>query len=258
MPSGLFEEAKALGSRLNEIGFERTRRALAALSLSLFISLYLAVALNAPNGLGPVFAGLAFCYGVAFCAVVAEWFWGRWFATGLGWSGIMLGVVALLQLGWTPIFAIYLGLHGLIVVALMGSKMAARYDMQEAWRTQYGMDDLGVARLRKTVTRAAASLPSLIVWALGPREGGMAFGVAVATLALAGLGLRGVVRMRSWGVLALGGAAVAAPVAIFGHTGLSFSVAGADHVLPLLVTALLAAAVVPFVRPVARFLSRRA
>jgi phosphate transport system permease protein len=31
------------------------------------------------------------------------------------------------------------------------------------------MDELGVARLRKTVTRASASLPSLILWALGPR-----------------------------------------------------------------------------------------
>jgi hypothetical protein len=257
MPSRFFEEAKALRTRLNEFGFERTRRALAALSLSLFISLYLAISLNAPNGLGPVFAGLAFCYGVAFCGVVAEWFWGRWFATGLGWSGIMLGMVALLQLGWTPIFAIYLGLHGLIVLALMGGKMAARYDLQEAWRTRYQMDDLGVARLRKTVTRAAASLPSLIVWALGPREGGMAFGAAVAALVLAGLGLRGVVRMRSWGILALGGAAVAAPLAIFGQTGPSFTVTGAEPVLPLLVTVLLVAAVVPFVRPVARFLSRR-
>ena len=114
----------ALGSRLNEIGFERTRRAIAALALSLFISLYLAVAMNAPNGLGGVFAGLAFCYAVAFCSVVAEWFWGRWFATGLGWSGIMLGAVALLQLGWTPIFVIYLGLHALIVVSLMASRVA--------------------------------------------------------------------------------------------------------------------------------------
>ena len=210
-----------------------------------------------PTVWAAVFAGLAFCYAVAFCAVVAEWFWGRWFATGLGWSGIMLGAVALLQLGWTPIFVIYLGMHALIVVALMGSKMAARYDMQEAWRTRYGMDDLGVARLRKTVTRAAASLPSLIVWALGPREGGMAFGAAAAALILAALGLRGVVRMRSWGILALAGAAVAAPFTLVGDFAFASSVTRVDVLLPLLVTGLLAAAVVPFARPVARFLAPR-
>jgi hypothetical protein len=252
MPSSLSDQAKAFTSRLNEIGFERTRRALAGLALSIFISLYLAVALNAPNGLGPAFAGLALCYAVAFCAVVAEWFWGRWFATGLGWSGIMLGVVALVQLGWTPIFGVYLGLHALVVVALMGNKMAARYDMQEAWRTHYQMDDLGVARLRKTVTRAAASLPSLIVWALGPREGaGMALVGAVAALGLASLGLRGVVRMRSWGILALGGAAVATA----SELGFGMSTNG---VLPALVTAVLAAAVLPFAAPIARYLTRRA
>jgi hypothetical protein len=257
MPSRLSSEVNALQARLNEIGFERTRRAIAALALSLFISLYLAVAMNAPNGLGGVFAGLAFCYAVAFCSVVAEWFWGRWFATGLGWSGIMLGAVALLQLGWTPIFVIYLGMHVVIVLALMGNKMAARYDMQEAWRTRYGMDDLGVARLRKTVTRAAASLPSLIVWALGPREGGMALSAAAVTLILAALGLRGVVRMRSWGILALGGAAVAAPFTLAGNFAFASSAGRLDLLVPLLVTGLLAAAVVPFVRPVARFLASR-
>jgi hypothetical protein len=255
MPSSLSGQAKALASRLNEIGFERTRRALAALALSIFISLYLAVALNAPNGLGPAFAGLSLCYAVAFCAVVAEWFWGRWFATGLGWSGIMLGVVALVQLGWTPIFGVYLGLHALVVVALMGTKMAARYDMQEAWRAQYQMDDLGVARLRKTVTRAAASLPSLIVWALGPREGaGMALVGAVAALALASLGLRGVVRMRSWGLLALAGATVVTA----GEMGLGFVASPSNGVLPALVTALLATAILPFARPIARYLASRA
>jgi len=141
----------------------------------------------------------------------------------------------------------------------MGTKMAARYDMQEAWRARYKMDDLGVARLRKTVTRAAASLPSLIVWALGPREGtgGVALVGAVAALALASLGLRGIVKMRSWGILALGGAAVAVPVAIGGEITFRLSTAPADAVLPILVTALLAAAVIPFVRPVARFLAQR-
>ena len=82
----------ALSARLSQIGFERTRRALAALALSVFISIYLLVSLNAPEGFARVFVALAFCYGVAFFAVVAEWFWGRWFATGLAWSGVMIAI----------------------------------------------------------------------------------------------------------------------------------------------------------------------
>src|SRR5262249_11612208 len=141
-----------------------------------------------------------------FVAVVAEWFWGRWFATGLAWSGIMIAVAVLVQLGWMPQFAFFGGMHLLIVVALMGKKMAARYDLQEAWRARYKVDEFGVARLQKTVTRAAASLPSLILWALAPREEGMAAIAALAALALGAAGLRGLIKMRSWGVLALGGA----------------------------------------------------
>ena len=47
--------------RLNTIGFERTRRALAGLCLSLFVALYLLVSLNAPDGFGPAFIALAAC-----------------------------------------------------------------------------------------------------------------------------------------------------------------------------------------------------
>ena len=97
--------------RLNDIGFERTRRALAGLGLSAFVTLYLLVALSAPEGLGPVLVALAACYAVAFVAVVAEWFWGRWFATGLAWSGVMVAIASLAIVGWVPVLAIMGGLH---------------------------------------------------------------------------------------------------------------------------------------------------
>jgi hypothetical protein len=264
LPPGL----SAVGERLNEIGFERTRRALAGLVLSLFVSLYLLIALNRPEGLTAAMLALAACYGVAFLGVVAEWFWGRWFASGLGWSGIMVAIASLVMLGWTPFLAIYGGLHAIVVVMLLGKKMAARYDLQEAWRARYNMDEFGVDRLRKTVTRAAASLPSLILWALGPKEGqGMVFALgALASLAMAGVGLRGLVRMRSWGVVALGGALAA--VAVFGHitaftAGLNATGAAEAESLfeltgPTLAFACLAAAVVPFAGPVRRFLRRAA
>lgn len=263
--------------RLNQVGFERTRRAIAALGLSLFLFFYLLVALNAPPGLGTALGALAACYGVAFMAVTAEWFWGRWFAMGLGWSGVMMAIVALTQLGWTPVLAIFGGIHGLVVLVLMGPKMAERFDLQPAWRERYGMDEFGVARLRKTVTRASASLPSVIFYLLAPKPDGQA--VFAASTFAAGLlalaGLVGVIRLRAWGLLAIAGSIVAFTAAgvvgyphfdfaAFVSNGASMSSPAvtwayrnvvAGPALPIL---LLSAALAPFARPAARFLKNRA
>jgi hypothetical protein len=254
----------ALADRLGEIGFERLRRAMAALALSLFVSLYLLVALNAPPGYGAAFVALAGCYLVAFLAVAAEWFWGRWFATGLGWSGLMVAIASLVMMGWMAPLAIYGLLHALIVVPLLGKKMAARYDLQEAWRQRYRMDELGVARLRKTVTRASASLPSLILWALGPKTE-VAFLGSLIAIGLTAAGLGGVVRLRSWGLVAL--TAAGALVVSFGHLGALATPASGDFaalrqlfalVGPTLAFLFLAAAIAPFVGPTLRFLRRPA
>jgi hypothetical protein len=245
-------ELSALSSKLGGLGFEGPRRAASALALSFFVVLYLFLSLNAPPGWGPAFGALSLCYLVAFFSVVAGWFWGRWFATGLGWSGLMVAGISLVMVGWAPALAIYGALHAMVVLPLAGKSMAAQYDLQESWRQRYRMDELGVARLRKTITRSAASLPSLILWALGPKEGqGMLF--SLAALGLTIVGLSGVVRLRTWGWLAVAGAAVAA----FGSDNLpglsAFELAG-----PRLATVLLAAAVAPFVVPAVRFLRARA
>jgi hypothetical protein len=254
----------SLRSRLSEIGFERTRRALAALGLSLFVSLYLLLAVLGGEDLARACLALALCYGVAFVGVVAEWFWARWFATGLAWSGLMIAGASLVMIGWSPVLAVFGGVHGLVVLALMGKKMAARYDLQDAWRERYKMDEFGVARLQKTVTRSAASLPSLIFWALGPREDGMALAAGVAAVLLAVAGLRGLVHLRTWGVVALG--AAAAVVAATGNvTAFAFtSTHGGFGAFPnamqfagsTLAFVLLAAAVLPFTGAIARFLRR--
>jgi hypothetical protein len=277
MPLQLPPVVAALSARLSQIGFERTRRALAGLALSVFVTIYLLVALQAPEGFTRVFLALALCYGVAFVAVVAEWFWGRWFASGLAWSGIMIAIAALYLVGWAPQLAIFGALHGVVVLALMGKKMAARYDMQEAWRERYKMDEFGVARLQKTVTRSAASLPSLIFWALAPKEEGLAALGALAVLALAAVGLRGLIRLRSWGVLAVAGAGVGAAASVIfnpapasvvgthayglmaGFVSGGVPLAGfASGGVPVLALVFLAAALVPFVGPVARYLRRSA
>src|SRR5216110_1888668 len=137
--------------RLDDFGFEKTRRSVAALSLSFFVTLYLMLSFNAPPGWWPALMALSACYLVAFIGVAAEWFWGRWFASGLGWSGLFVGIYSLFVVGWIPSLAIYAGLHGIVVTMLMGQKMAACYDLQEGWRARLGMDEYGVARLSKTV-----------------------------------------------------------------------------------------------------------
>ena len=253
--------------RLNDLGFERTRRAVAALVLSFFVTLFVFIAMGAPPELAPLFVGLALCYGVGFIGVVAEWFWARWYASGLCWSGVMVAIASLVMLGWTPALAYYGLAHAVVITLLAGKKMTERYDLQAAWRERYQMDDLGVARLRKTVTRAAASLPSLIVWALGPKEGQeMAFVGGVAALALAAVGLRGVIRLRSWGVFALGGAALVTAAlgqlcgAAAPHCHCLSEMRSYDNVLSVfaaLAFACLTVAVLPFVGPAMRFIRRR-
>jgi hypothetical protein len=264
---------KDLLGRLNNIGFERTRRAVAALALSLFVFLYLLVSVNPPSDEWRLaFLAMAACYGVAFMGVGAEWFWGRWFAAGLGWSGVMVGVASMVMIGWSPVFGIYAALHALVVLALAGKKMAERFDLQPAWRERYGMDEFGVARLRKTVTRASASLPSVILWALAPKEPGQGMLVTVA-FGSAGLlalgGLRAVIRRRSWGLFALAGAAALLIPWGFGAGALHLvSLAGEQagslwplmllSVRPALLGALLVAAVLPFAAPACRYLARSA
>jgi hypothetical protein len=263
MALNLSSGAEALSEKLGALGFERVRRALAALSLSFFAILYLFLAFNAPEGWGPAFGALSVCYLVAFFAVVAEWFWGRWFATGIGWSGLTVAMLSLVLVGWAPALIIYGLLHGLIVLPLAGKSMAVRYDLQEDWRKRYRMDELGVARLRKTITRSAASLPSLILWALGPKEPGQGMLLALATLALAAVGFRGLVRLRTWGWAAVGVSALVALVGgpLWATASATTAAAAAGFFAfagPDLATCFLLAAALPFALPAFRFLRARA
>lgn len=249
---------------LKDLGYEKPRAALALLALSFFATIYFLVALNAPPGWGPAFAGLSLCYLVAFLALASEWFWARWFATGLGWSGAMVGLFALVTIGWHPTLFFYGFVHALVIAALLGPKMAARYDLQPAWRERYGMDEFGVVKLRKAVTRAAAALPSLILWALGPKEGAAMAVAALLALTLCGLGLRGLVKARAWGALALTGAAGAAVIgamipSVFGGGLMIYGPRPLmDGVVLSWVGLLwLPLAVLPFVQPLARFLRVR-
>jgi hypothetical protein len=249
---------------IREMGFERTRVAVALLPQSLFTFLFLMNALLGPPVLQAAFFGLAACYLLSFLALASEWFWARWFASGLGYFGAMTGLFLMVQEEVpedAKIFmAIFGGLHALIVVMLMGKKMAARYELQPGWRERFGMDDYGVTRLGKAVTRASCALPGLLLWALGPRNGqGLMLGAAVV-MAVAGLG--GLLRLRTWGLMALGGAGAAvllapSPTAVMSGCSLSSHLMASAVTLPGLPTALALvffAAVLPFAGSALRYL----
>jgi hypothetical protein len=268
---GMTDDFGRLRERVREIGYTGERRALALLPLTLFGMLYLVLAANAEPGWGPALLGLSLCYLVAFFALASGWFWARWFASGLGWSGFMVGVMALVLFGWHPTLGIYAGLHGLVVAALLGPKMAALYELRPQWRERFSMDEFGVARLGKAVTRGASALPTLILWALAPREESFsAFGMtapletALLTLSLAFLflGLVGLVRLRGFAILGLGAAAavalvsagLAAPGALIGMTApfsgaLPYSWTSFFAPAPALAVIFLVGAFTPLIRP---------
>jgi hypothetical protein len=244
--------------KLDGIGLVGERRALAVLVFAFYFILYLLVALADQSGWRRAFGGLAATYGLAAFSLTAGWFWARWYASGIAWSGVMMGILVLVMAGVNGIFLFFLGTHLVCVLALMGQKMAEAYDLKPAWRDRYQLDEQGVIRVRRAVTRAAAALPSLVVWALAPRSD-----AATAAVTIVGaLGLIGLIRMRSFGPLLLGASAVgAALTALTCKTcGPTLHLAGTTMrptaALGLLAAVVLFAAFAPFVRPIARYLRR--
>jgi hypothetical protein len=176
----------------------------------------------------------------------------------MGWSGVMLAVFGVAMMGWHPILAVYGVLHLIVVVGLTGDALAAKYEKQAAWREKYKLGEPGAERVGRAVVRAGASLPSIVLWALAPREEpGSLLAVGAAVLAVAGL--TGVLRLRSWGALAMG---VAGAVAL-AQGGVLQTMSPAVHgwtapfALPVVMPGLLLLAFVPFARPIANYLLRK-
>ena len=266
---------------LSKLGLVGERKAVALLLLGFFTAVFgllaLLLSLQLPEW-WPCYAGLGAVYLVGFFALAADWFWGRWYAIGLGSSG-MVAVALLIVLSFLgrvdvpaealPILAIYGGTHALLWLLLHGETMAVSYEAQTAWRRRWSIDDDGVLRLRRSVTRAASSLPTLVMWALGPREDA----AALAATALAVIGLLGLVRLRTLGVVAVGAAGLVAALATLrdgaplamdptAHNGSVIlhqmgNLASSGQLLSGVSALLLLAAAAPFARPLVRFLGRR-
>ena len=225
------------------------RRALAA-SVFAFFFVYLTLILLSPDVPGqmkPMFWGLASVYGLAFFGLVAGYFWARWYAVGVGLWGVILGALLLWQGGVHPVFLFVGGSHLAATLLLWGNGMSEAFDGKTVWREKFHMDENAVNRLGKSVIRAGVSLPFVLLYALQPKTGTVDLVGSLAALALTGLGLRGLIKLRTWGLMALGAAGVIM-LALAGEDALT---AAPMYVLkPALAGGLLVSALTPWLRRV--------
>jgi len=176
------------------------RRALALLVLSFFTLQFAVTGWLGPDELQALYVALALCYGLAFFAVAAEWFWARWFAMGLGNFGASVGLLALIKIGVEPMLLFFGITHLLISVTLMGEGMAAKYEYSEATAERWNFQEESIVLMRRAVRSAGSTLPLLILYALAPRGEWLHFGVLAAAI----LGFAGLIRARTWGPILLG------------------------------------------------------
>ncbi len=190
------------------------RRAIALLLLGFYVTQFAMTAWLGPDELFACYLALALCYGLAFVALAAEWFWARWFAIGIGNFGSLL-LLVLLKVGMEPVLAFFGFTHLAIAVLLLGEGMAARYEHSEQTAERWNFQEESLVLMRRAVKSAGSTIPFLILYALGPRPDA----VQLTALALGAAGLFGLLRGRTWGVLALGGAGLLALVDGLGLVG---------------------------------------
>ena len=229
------------------------RRALASAVMAFYFLFYGVIAWQAivPD-FTKVFAALAGVYGLAFFSLVAGYFWARWYAVGVGLYGVITAAVGMWQIGAEPVLVVVGGTHLAAAIRLWGDAMSQPYDGQTAWRQKFHMDDHAVQRLGRSVIRAGVSLPFVLLYALAPKPDAGSLLASLAALALTGLGIRALVQLKTWGVLALG-AAGALLVALAG-ADLLIHDSAALALKPALAGTLLIASATPFAGGMIRWL----
>jgi hypothetical protein len=234
-----------------------TRRAIALLILSFFVIQFAMTAWLGPDELFPVNCGLALCYGLAFFALAAEWFWARWFAMGVGNFGCLF-LLLLLKIGPEPVIVFFGVTHLLVVLCLMGEGMAAKYEYSEAASERWNLHEDSMALMRRAVKSAGSTLPLLILYTLAPRGEWL----HLTMLATGLLGFVGLVRAKTWGPLLLGATGAVClcdGLGLFGAPTMGFMILGPDT-LPALYgkAGVFAGAtmlvMVPFVAPMIRYM----
>ncbi len=236
--------------------FTGERRGLAATVLAFYGFIYMLMALSGqmPDWTA-AWGSMAALYGMAFFALVAGYFWARWYAMGLGLSGLATAAFGLFQMGLDEQLLFYGGTHGAIALLLWGRSMSGAFDGRKDWRAKFHLNEAGSNKLGKAVVQATMSLPYILLYALAPKDGMGAAGFI--GLALAGTGLYGLIKMRTWGVLSMGGAALALGCGLVFEPSLFTSSTGevlSIELAGMLGIALALFAVVPFAAPLLRFL----
>jgi len=234
--------------------FVGERRALAAVIMAFYFLFYGVIAFSqlVPD-FTKAFVAIAGVYGLAFFALVAGYFWARWYAVGVGLYGVITAAVGIWQVGAEPVLLFIGGTHLAATVFLWGHAMSEPYDGQAAWREKFHMDESSVQRLGRSVIRAGVSLPFILLYAFAPKPDGASLVVSLAALVLAAAGLRGLVQLRTWGVLALG-AAGALTLSLVGADVVAHGL-GAVAIRPAIAGGMMLAAAAPFAAPIVRFFS---
>lgn len=234
------------------------RRAVALLMMGFYTTIFFLMGVLLGGDWLTFFMALALVYGVGFFALAAEWFWARWYALGIGMSGISMALIGLANLGWNEALAIWGGMHLLVYLPLLGEKMAGRYEGQTAWRERYGLDEYGVTRVKRAVSGAATALPTMVMFTLAPKQDQNM--VAMGLLGLVILGFVGLLRMKFWGVSLLGAVILGlGTLVLFGAGSTTpflgeISTAMVRDWTALTTSLALAIAVSPFLRPAYRYL----
>ena len=237
--------------------FVGERKALAALVLAVFGLLFLLNGLLGPAQFQAMFLCLAGVYFLGFFGVVAGYFWARWYSLGIGISGVAMAVIGWWQIGAEPVLLFWGAAHAVVSLVLIGKGPTAAFDGRKDWRERYRMDDDAANRLGKAIMRAGASLPYLIAAGLAPKQSlGLAL-LGFGVVALGVVALVGLFRLRVWGVLAVAATAALAAGTLGQEVGWFAPAATNFTALPgagIVAAALLGLALVPFARPVVRFL----
>ena len=201
------------------------------------------------------FVAIAGVYGLAFFSLVAGYFWARWYAVGVGLYGVITAGVGMWQLGAEPVLLFVGGTHLAATFFLWGHAMSEPYDGQSAWREKFHMDETAVQRLGRSVIRAGVSLPFILLYAFAPKPEGASLIFSIGAFVLAAAGLRGLIQLKTWGVLALG-AAGALTLTMVGSDILTHGFS-AMTIRPAFAGGMLVAAAAPFFAPIARFVTAR-
>jgi hypothetical protein len=231
--------------------FVGERRALAAIVMAFYFLVYgvMAVQQVQPE-FTKAFVAIAGVYGLAFFSLVAGYFWARWYSVGVGLYGVITAAVGMWQLGTEPVLLFVGGTHLAATLMLWGSSMSKPYDGRTEWREKLHMDEHAVQRLGRSVIRAGITLPFILLYAFMPKPGMAETAISIAAVVLATFGLRGLVQLKTWGVLAIG----AAGTLLLAFAGAEAVSHGALALQPAVGGVLLISSIAPFLWPIVRFL----